>query len=215
MALVKGKVTTEDIREFSEFVEAQRVFEDHSEDEDRRLSALDYIIRHKEIKYVLRILHQLFANNNIDGHIFIDYAFSMFPSRPKRDEDFEQMFAMLKSDDAYLRNQAIRFLQEYGEEAKEFLRKLLDNDDKDIRIFAINILGDVRYEDSVEMLRYLLMKETAESTPNINVIMTAVDYMGEIGNSDDIELLGAIKQQFEDEPYVQFGIDTAIQRIKG
>ena len=215
MALRKGNSQKTDVREFNEFLEAQEVFENSKESESERLHALDYIIRHKEIFYILRILHKLFASNEIDGHIFIDYAFASFASRPKRDEDFNEMFIMLQSDDAYLRNQAVTFLQQYGEEAKEFLRTLLDNDDKDIRIFAINILGDVRYEDSVEMLRYLLMKETAEAKPNVNVIMTAVDYIGEIGQEQDIELLKAIKQQFDQEPYVQFGIDTAISRIKG
>ena len=215
MALVKSNVKIEDSREFDEFLDAQKVFENNNENNDRRLDALGYIIRHKEIKYVLRILHELFKHNDMDGHLFVDYAFAMFPNKPKRDEDFEQMFEMLKSDNAYLRNQVIMFLQAYGEEAKDFLRKLLDNDDKDIRIFAINILGDVRYDDSVEMLRYLLIKETAEKIPDVNVIMTAVDYLGEIGIDDDIELLNAIKQQFHAEPYVQFGIDTAIDRIKG
>ena len=215
MALVKSTEQKNDNREFNEFVDAQKVFENHNEDSDRRIEALDYIIRHKEIKYTLRMLHELFANNDIDGHIYIDYAFSMFPSKPKRDEDFGEMFEMLKSDDAYLRNQAITFLQTYGEDAKDFLRTLLDNDDKDIRIFAINILGDVRYDDSIEMLRYLLIKETAELSPDVNVIMTAIDYLGEIGSEEDVGLLGAIQEQFNDEPYVQFGIDATIERIKG
>jgi HEAT repeat protein len=215
MALKKSNTQDIKVREFNEYLEAQEVFEDNNEEQSLRLKALDYILEHKEIFYVLRMLNKLFANNNIDGHIFIDYAFAYFANKPKRDEDFHEMFIMLQSNDAYLRNQAIMFLQQYGEEAKEFLRTLLDNDDKDIRIFAINILGDVRYEDSVEMLRYLLMKETAENKPNVNVIMTAVDYIGEIGSKQDIELLEAIKQQFSHEPYVQFGIDTAISRIRG
>ena len=128
----------------------ETIFENNNENESDRLNALDYITRHKEIFYVLRTLHKLFASNEVDGHIFIDYAFASFANKPKRDDDFQEMFKILQCDDAYLRNQAITFLQQYGEEAKGFLRTLLDNDDKDIRIFAINILGDVKYEDSVD-----------------------------------------------------------------
>ena len=117
---------------------------------------------------------------------------------------------MLKSDNAYLRNAVITFLQEYGTDAKEFILRLMEDKDKDIRIFAINILGDVKYEDSVEMLRHFIVQEN-----DINALMTAVDYFGEIGNSSDIELLQAIKQDKKDNAYVEFGIDMAISRIKG
>ena len=86
----------------------------------------------------------------------------------------------------------------------------MNNEDKDIRIFAINILGDVSYDDSIEILRYFLLKER-----DINAMMTAVDYLGEIGSKEDIALLEAIKVEHKDEPYVEFAIDTAISRIKG
>ena len=215
MALIKKeKNEVENIRVFSEFLEAKEVFENKNEDESLRLKALEYIVEHKEIKYTLRILHELFKENNVKDHVYIDYAFAIFPSKPKREEDYAQMFKMLKSNNAYLRNQVINFLREYGEEAKGFIKKLLDNNDKDIRIFAINILGDVRFEDSVELLRYLLIKEITD-TKDINVIMTAVDYLGEVGEERDIKLLEAIKKEFSNEPYVEFGVDIAIHRIKG
>ena len=44
--------------------------------------------------------------------------------------------------------------------------------------------------------------------------MTAVDYLGEIGEEKDIALLEALKEEFKDEEYVKFGIDLAIERIK-
>ncbi len=211
MALVKNeKQKEEKAREFDEFLEARAVFENADELEERRLSALDYIVEHKEIKYVLRMLHELFLNNNLENHIYIDYAFSSFVIKPKRDSDFAEMFEMLKSDNAYLRNQVIIFIQNFGKEAKEFMKKLLSDSDKDIRIFAINILGDVRFDDSVDMLRYFLVQEG-----DINAMMTAVDYLGEIGNADDIELLESIKASHEDNPFVVFGVDMAVERLRG
>jgi len=160
--------------------------------------------------YVLKMLSRLFTNNSTDVHPLIDYAFANFQIRPKREEDFDEMFLMLKSEDAYLRNMAISFLQNSGEESIKFLEKLLENKDKDIRIFAINILGDVKYAKSVDMLRYFLAQED-----DINAMMTAVDYIGEIGSKEDIPLLETIKIAHKDDPYVCFGVDTAINRIKG
>jgi len=115
---------------------------------------------------------------------------------------------MLKSDNAYLRNATIIFLQEYGEEAKQFIQKLMNDKDRDVRIFAINILGDVSFEDSLDMLREFIKKES-----DINALMTAIDYLGEIGEEKDIQLLQEIKKKFNDD-YLNFGIDLAIDRIK-
>jgi len=209
MALKKSNNTQGDVREFKEFDEAKEAFKNESISVDERIAALDYIIRHKEIYFVLKMLSELFGKNDIKDHPLIDFAFAGFDVKPKREEDFNEMFAMLKSENAYLRNKAIQFLQDYGLEAKPFLEKLMNNEDRDIRIFAINILGDVSYEDSIEMLRYFILKEK-----DINAMMTAVDYLGEIGSKDDIALLKAIKKEYENEPYVTFGIDMAIERLE-
>lgn len=210
MALKKGKDQYIKVREFNEFEEAKKVFEDDTKSIDERIDALEYILEHKEIYFVLKMLSKLFKENRVDTHPLIDYAFSNFGIKPKRDEDFEEMFHMLKSDNAYLRNMAITFVQEFGIEAKSFIEKLMRSDDKDIRIFAINILGDVKYDKSVDMLRYFLAQED-----DINAMMTAVDYIGEIGSEEDIPLLETLKVAHKDDPYVLFGVDTAIERIKG
>jgi HEAT repeat protein len=199
MPLKKSKRDTK-VRIFNEFIEAKEVFENPNNPEEMRIEALDYILRRKEIFYVLKILSNLFQTNDDRNHIFIDYAFSNFEYHPKREEDFEMMFKMLKSDNAYLRNSAILFLQQYGVEVKSFIHKLMADNDRDIRIFAINILGDVKFEDSVDMLREFIKNET-----DINALMTAIDYMGEIGEYEDIELLEIIKQKFNDD-YITFGI---------
>ena len=198
-----------EIRVFNEFLEAKEVFEDKEADEDLRLAALDYIVRHKEISYVLRMLSEIFKENKLNDHVYIDYAFSAFTEKPKREEDFQKMFAMLKSDNAYLRNAAVSFLQGYGEDVKQFIENLINNEDRDIRIFAANILGDLRFDGSVDLLRYLIMKEN-----DINVLMSAVDYLGEVGSKEDIAILESIKESYKDEPYVAFGVDAAINKLR-
>ena len=205
----KKSIVNNYIKKFNDFDEAKAVFIDKSESIDDRIEALDLILRKKEIHFVLKMLSKLFKEHNVKEHPLIDYAFTNFGLKPKGEKDFNEVFNMLKSDNAYLRNTAIKFLQEYGKEAKPFIEKLLNNSDKDMRIFAINILGDVNYEDSLDLLRYIIMKEK-----DINVLMTAVDYLGEIGEERDIALLEALKEEFKDEEYVAFGINLAIERIR-
>lgn len=127
-----------------------------------------------------------------------------------KDAPIEAIMELLKLKNAYVRNLGISMLQDFGEAIKYYIVKYLIGDDKDLRIFAVNVLGDVNFPESREMLVELLEHEA-----DVNVAMTAVDYMAEIGQPEDIALLERVKTQFTDEPYVQFAIDRAIAQIKG
>ena len=209
MALKKNTDRQNRLYRFEDFSQALSVFENSKENEQTRLEALEYISSHKEISSILKILSRKFQTNDVSDHIYINCAFAAFAQKPRREEDFDKMFEMLQSDNAYLRNAAIKFVQEYGKEAKVFIEKLMNSDDRDIRIFAINILGDVNYDESIDMMRYFITKEE-----DLNALMTAVDYLGEIGSCEDIPLLVAVKDQYKHEPYVTFGIDLAIDKLK-
>ncbi|MEA3554772.1 MAG: HEAT repeat domain-containing protein [Campylobacterota bacterium] len=209
MAFVKSENIYE-ARIFKTFLEAQKVFENLDEDESSRIEALDYILNHRELTYVLETLLKNYSEASDKDHSLIDHAFSSFHTKPKREDDYEIIFKLLESSNAYLRNKAITFLQEYGKSAKFFIQKLLNDKSRDIRIFAVNILGDVKYEDSRDMLIKLI-----EDEDDINVLMTAIDYIGEIGEPKDIDLLKRLNEKFSNEPYVTFGINLAIDKIKG
>lgn len=121
----------------------------------------------------------------------------------------EEVMELLKLKNAYVRNLGISILQDYGQEIKYYIVKFLIGDDYDLRIFAINVLGDVNFPESRDMLIELL-----ENEENINVAMTAVDYMAEIGQLEDVELLKRVKERFKDEVYAQFAVDAAIESIE-
>lgn len=196
-------------RTFRTFLDAQQVFENPNESDENRVEALDYILNHKEISYVLEMLLKFYNNNENFDYVLIDYAFANFSTKPKRDDDFHMILKMLESQNAYLRNKAITFLQDSGETAKSFIKDILENGTRDVKIFAVNILGDVKYEESRDMLLSLIKEEK-----DINVLMTAVDYLGEIGEKEDIPLLEELKGKFPDEPYVEFGINMACEKIR-
>jgi len=122
----------------------------------------------------------------------------------------EKIMDLLKLDNAYTRNLGISILRDFGSAIKYYIVKFLIGDDRDLRIFAINVLGDVNFSESRDMLVELL-----ETEKDINVAMTAVDYMGEIGEEEDINLLESLKDRFSSEVYAQFAIDGAIKMIKG
>ena len=195
--------------DFQNSMKAELIFTDFTKDEDERIEALEYLIESQTITCILRLINQTFTENIIKNHIYIDIAFNSFNNKKKVDGDYDNLMISLQSNNVYLRNMAIKYLQESDEEATIFIEKLLKSSDKDIRIFAINILGDVKYEKSVDMFRYFLAHED-----DINAMMTAVDYLGEIGSEDDIPLLETLKITHKDNYYVVFGVDTAISRIK-
>lgn len=211
MALIKKqKIEVDKSIEFQSIEEAVEFFLDTSKEQDDRIKALEYMMKNESIIYVLDKLLEITDNNEISTHIFIDHVFTFFEHKPKSDDEFDRMTKMLQSQNVYLRNMVIKYLQEYGSDAQKFIKKLMDDNDKDLRIFAINILGDVNFEESVDMLRYFIAMES-----DINAMMTAIDYLGEIGSENDIELLESVKKENSDDPYVVFGVDTAIERIKG
>ena len=129
---------------------------------------------------------------------------------PSKEAPIEKIMELLKLKNAYVRNLGISVLRNFGDAIKYYIVKFLIGDDKDLRIFAVNVLGDVNFSESRDMLIELL-----ETEEDINVAMTAVDYMAEIGQIEDIPQLEGVKQRFESEPYVAFAIDRAIECIKG
>lgn len=122
----------------------------------------------------------------------------------------EKIMDLLKLNNAYVRNLGISILRDFGDSIKYYIVKFLIGDDRDLRIFAINVLGDVDFAESRDMLVELL-----ETEEDINVAMTAVDYMGEIGEEEDIPLLESLKERFAGDFYAEFAVDGAIKLIKG
>ena len=86
--------------------------------------------------------------------------------------------------------------------------ELLNDRDSDVRIFAIDILQQLAHPQTPEWLLSVLKDET-----HINVIATAVDRLAEVGTSDMLPALKALKLRFPNEPYLDFAVQTAIRRI--
>jgi HEAT repeat protein len=151
----------------------------------------------------------IYSDDTLDNTT-ISYISTILSKLDPNEAPIDAILEVLKSQNAFLRNSAISLLQGYGKAIKYYIVKYLIGDDRDLRIFAINVLGDVKFPESRDMLVELLQKEQ-----DINVAMTAVDYLAEIGEIVDIPLLDSLKDKFSNEPYVVFAVNNAIRMIKG
>lgn len=207
MALIKKHVKQEieDLPKFSTLEEAISYFESN-QDHDNRDYAIEEIAKFDGAgEYLVSCV----THENIDKGFLTKIAASLSNMDPE-DAPIEEIMELLKVENAYVRNLGISILRDFGDAIKYYIVKFLIGDDRDLRIFAINVLGDVDFAESRDMMIELL-----EDEEDINVAMTAVDYMGEIGELEDIELLESLKDRFKGEFYVEFAVDGAIKMIKG
>ena len=145
-----------------------------------------------------------------NDHSILDIIGMYLVSIDSENAPIDEILELLNSENAYVRNLAITVLRGYGDAIKYYIVKYLIGEDSDLRIFAINVLGDVSFSESREMMIELL-----ESEKDLNVAMTAVDYLGEIGEEEDIPLLESLKDRFESDFYVTFAVDNTIKSIRG
>ncbi len=207
MALLKKhkKQDVEELPTFDSLDEAQQYYRE-DEDFDHRIHAISEIAKFDGgPRYLVSLL--------IEPELHKDLAAAIAATLAKLDRKkapIEAIMELLKERNAYIRNLGISMLQDFGDAIKYYIVKFLIGDDRDLRIFAINVLGDVNFAESREMLIELLQNEQ-----DINVAMTAVDYMAEIGEIEDIPLLESLKERFSNDAYVTFSIDGAISSIRG
>jgi HEAT repeat protein len=206
MALKKSN-KTQQVTElsFDSLADAIKTFEQDDNIEKRHL-ALESIVKfpdgsHKLVEYL--------RDESLDQKITSFIGMLLAKMNPK-EAPIDDVMALLSLENAYIRNLAITTLQDYGDEIKYYIVKYLISDDRDLRILALNILGDVHFSESRDMMLELLEKEE-----DINVAMTAVDYLAEIGMPSDVDALEKLKERFKEDYYANFAIDRAINSIKG
>jgi HEAT repeat protein len=207
MALIKKhtKQEVDELPKFSTLEEAIEYFESNTQ-RDKKDYAIEEIAK---LDHNAEYLISLIKDEGTDTATATKIA-SVISTMEPTDTIIESIMELLKLDNAFVRNLGISILRDFGVAIKYYIVKFLIGDDRDLRIFAINVLGDVNFAESRDMLVELL-----EDEEDINVAMTAVDYMGEIGEEEDIELLESLKERFNNDVYVQFAVDGAIKMIKG
>ncbi len=207
MALIK-KHLEQNIEELPSFMTLEDAidFFESNDDIDKKSYAIEEISKlYGGGDYLVSCI----ANSETDRNIATKIAAAIANMDPDN-APIESIMNLLKLHNAYARNLGISILRDFGDSIRYYIVKFLIGDDRDLRIFAINVLGDVNFAESRDMLIELL-----ETEQDINVAMTAVDYMGEIGEPEDIPLLESLKERFHGDFYADFAINGAIKLIKG
>ncbi len=125
-------------------------------------------------------------------------------------EAVEHLVEFLRSEDTALRCSVVEVLQKFTMPVMDYLEKILEDPNKDVRIFAINILRDLVHPKAPIWLLNVIQNDD-----DVNVAGAAVDCLAEIGKPYIVPELFLLKERFSDEPYLEFAVDTAIRRIEG
>ena len=96
-------------------------------------------------KFLVAYINNESADKNISTKIA-----SVISSMDPDEAPIEEIMDLLKLDNAYIRNLGISILRDFGNAIKYYIVKFLIADDRDLRIFAINVF--VVYFWSVRIL---------------------------------------------------------------
>ncbi len=205
MALIKSELNHENEAkpEFKTILDTLNYFQ-NEEGVEKRYYALDKI---KEFKGSGLVLLSILFDGEIDPK-YTNYVASILGKIELNKDIVDGLFSLLEFENAHIRNLAIEIIQEQGENVGEYFENYLESEDRDVRIFIANILGNTQLKKSREYLLKLIKNEQ-----DINVCMTAVDYLGEIGEPKDIPFLNELKDRFKGDFYAEFAINNAIEGI--
>ncbi|MFN8670564.1 MAG: HEAT repeat domain-containing protein [Candidatus Sericytochromatia bacterium] len=111
-------------------------------------------------------------------------------------------------EDAITRNSAIEILTAWGKNVTNLLIEKTKSDNHNVRIFACNILGDIRDQVSVEALLTLLTDDES------NVRFAAYEAIGKIGSKEATLPLLQYLYSNQDNPWEQFPLIITLGQLQ-
>jgi HEAT repeat protein len=118
------------------------------------------------------------------------------------------LLQLLRAEDAGLRNGAIEALTAMPRVVGPRIAAMLRDPDSDVRIFTVNLLGDLRHAQVTHWLMQVLLYEA-----EVNVVAAAIEVLAEVGTPAELPALRAARDRFADDAFVGFAADMAMQRI--
>lgn len=120
----------------------------------------------------------------------------------------QAMVQLLRSEDPAMRNGAIEVLASAPDAVAPHIDHLLADADSDVRIFTVNLLGELRHPNVLRWLTQVLHTEA-----QVNVVGAALEVLAEVGGVESLPALQAARQRFADDAYIGFCVDLALERI--
>lgn len=121
----------------------------------------------------------------------------------------DAVLPLLRSEDAMLRNGAIELLAGLPDAVAPRIEALLADADSDVRIFSVNLLGQLPHPRVPYWLAQVLQRET-----EANVVGAALEVLAEVGGPELAQPLRQTMARFADEPYITFAAELVLQRIE-
>jgi len=118
------------------------------------------------------------------------------------------LMPLLRSEDVALRNGAVEVLSGLPDAVAPHIERLLQDADSDVRIFTVNLLGDLQHAQVPLWLAQVLLHE-----PAVNVVGAALEVLAEVGTTESLPALRSAALRFADDAYIGFAVDLAIARI--
>lgn len=119
------------------------------------------------------------------------------------------LLPLLRSEDAQLRNGAIEALTLMPQAVGPRITRLLDDADPDVRIFTVNLLGELKHDQVLPWLLKVLTQEAA-----VNVVAAAIEVLAEVGAPEHLATLRQATRRFAGDAFIGFAAEMAAQRIE-
>lgn len=174
---------------------AQFISELSNSDRDVKRSAIRQLASHESS-------HSLFLERLLeeDDPVVIEALFSGLEQGISED-DIAKIILLLKSEQVQLRNGAIELLQQHPLLFAANVNRLMEDDDPDIRIFCVDIIGVVAHKEARNWLHHIVLNESNE-----NVVGTALDKLAEIADESTLGVLDKVQSRFQNHAYIGFVI---------
>ena len=111
-------------------------------------------------------------------------------------------------EDPNLRNGTIEVLAALPDAVAPHIEALLRDADSDVRIFTVNLLGDLPHPGVPQWLQQVLLND-----PAVNVVGAALEVLTEVGTPDSLPALRAVAKRFAGEAFIGFAVSLAAERI--
>lgn len=121
----------------------------------------------------------------------------------------QALIPLLRTEDAGLRNGAIETLSHLPQAVGPSIQRLLQDADPDVRLFTVNLLGDLRHAEVNTWLCQVLRQE-----PEVNVVAAAIEVLAETGGAPERAALIHARDRFLDDPFIGFATQVALERIE-
>lgn len=141
-----------------------------------------------------------------DDTIAVSEACSNALIRIGGEEVAKSIIPALSTEDVRLRNYVVEILSLIGEVSIPILKTLLEKEERDVRIFAVDILTKIRSPHSIDALLHAL------NDNDINVASTAADGLGDIASEEHIATL---LEHMNSDAWMRCSILRGISRIGG